>query len=151
MARTCSRPVMTFGDLGNISRDEFFILVTRHAHRPLKEASANLGVGTTWLKGFLRGMHPPYLWAYRQIASIDTALLQSVAEIDKRTLWDSRRKFILSGKKAVDCDGVLCVEKIKPLITKHRKRRHYVRKAEDVAATMPPKRHDVKEIFGFSV
>lgn len=142
---------MTFDGISNISRDDMLIMATRHAHRPLKEASVNLGVGTTWLKGFLRGMHPPYLWPYRQIASIDTALLQSVTEVEKHALLDSRRKFILGGKMAVDLDGELCMEKVKPLITKCRKRRNYARKAEEMAVAMPCKRHDVEEIFGFSV
>jgi hypothetical protein len=159
-ARTYSTPIMTSEFIGH-DKEATFIMVIRHAHRPLKDASTHLGVGTTWLKCFLRQMHPPYLWPHRQIASIDTTLMQDVEDTERRSLRDLRRNFILGGKFAVDDDGRLCMDKLKYVVAKYRRRRsHHARKAQEMVTPpklqdrkdilTPPKLQDVKEIFGFS-
>ena len=133
-----------------VDPDAALRLVLEHAHRPLTHASKNLGVGTTWLKCFLRRLHPPYLWPHRQIASIDSTLTHDLDDMERCLLQDLRRTLVLGGKMAVDGDGHLCMDKVKTIVRKHRRRRDLNNLAQVKLVTTVPKLRDVKEIFGFS-
>lgn len=141
---------MAFEHITNVEPDDTMCLVLEHAHRPLKCASEKLGVGTTWLKRFLRRLHPPYLWPYRQIASIDSTLMHDLDHMERCVLEDARRHLVLGGKMAVDSDGHLCMDVVKHIVKKHRRRTDLNNLDQGKLVTTVPKLPDVKEIFGFS-